>query len=146
MPQVHTFSLFTDLSDDTRIPIQYLGGSNSPAPRQFELSTLLTWIEANLTLPASPVTVESATINSGTTSIAVAAGKLVAKVIVVGSASGTFDMGTSGSGNEILDNENYDTNGAVYAIDQYFHTSGALHFSGYGSDTLTVKLVLINLL
>lgn len=142
MAQVHTFALESTLYSDTRLPLQFLGGSRSPAPRQVELSTLLAWIEANMA-NTSPMTVSTSTINGAATSIAVASGKLVSKIIVIGSTSGTFSVGTSAGGTQILNAESFDTDGAVFALDRYFHTGGTLHFSGYGAATLTVKLILI---
>lgn len=142
MAQVHTFALESTLYSDTRLPLQFLGGSRSPAPRQVELSTLLAWIEANMA-NTSPMSVTTTTINGATTSIAVGSGKMVSKIIVIGSTSGTFSVGTSAGGTQILDGETFDTDGAVYTLDRYFHTGGTLHFSGYGAATLTVKLILI---
>lgn len=89
------------------------------------------------------MSVSSTTINSATTSIAVGFGKLISKIIVIGSTSGTFSVGTSAGGTQILNAESFDTDGAVFALDRYFHTGGTLHFSGYGAATLTVKLILI---
>jgi hypothetical protein len=144
MAQVHTFALESTLYSDTRLPLQYLGGSRSPAPRQVELSTLLAWIQANMG-NTSPMSVSSNSIDGSTTSIAVASGKMVSKIVVIGSTSGTFSLGTSAGGTQILDGETFDTDGAVYTLDRYFHTGGTLHFSGYGAATLTVKLILIAL-
>lgn len=144
MAQVHTFSLITDLYDDTRLPLQYLGNGQPAAARQVELAVLLAWIEANITLASNAFSVQTATVsNNGT--VAVSAGRMVAKVIVIGSAPGTFNLGTSASGTEIMEGGTFDTDGAVYAIDNYFHSGGTLHFSGGFAGSLTVKLVLINL-
>lgn len=142
MAQVHTFSLITNLYNDTRLPLQYLGGGNPAAARQVELSVLLDWIETNLT--ASPFSVQSeSVVNNGT--VAVAAGRMVAKIVVIGSGSGTFNLGTTASGTEIMEGATFDTDGAVYALDNYFHSGGTLHFSGGFSGSITVKLILINL-
>lgn len=142
MAQVHTFSLITEVYEDTRLPLQYPGNGQPPAPRQVELTVLLAWIEANMT--QSPFSVQSASVaNDGT--VAVSAGRLVAKVVVIGGSSGTFNLGTTASGTEILEGESFDTDGAVYVIDRYFNFGGTLHFSGGFAGSLTVKLVLINL-
>jgi hypothetical protein len=127
MAQVHTFSLITQLYEDTRLPLQFLGGGNTPAARQVELSTLLAWIESNITVPSA------------------FAVKLISKIVIIGSASGTVSVGTSSGGTQILEAESYDTDGAVFAVDKYFHNSGTLYFSGFGAHTLTVKLIQIQL-
>ncbi len=142
MAQVHTFSLITELYDDTRFPLQYLGNGQPAAARQVELSVLLAWIEENIT--PSPFSVQSASVaNDGT--VAVSAGRMVEKIVVIGGGSGTFNLGTTASGTEILEAESFDTDGAVYSIDRYFHSGGTLHFSGGFAGSLTVKLVLVNL-
>lgn len=46
--KVHTFTLQNELHDDTRIPFQYRGNAQSPAPRAFEVSYLLSYIASNL--------------------------------------------------------------------------------------------------
>jgi hypothetical protein len=69
----------------------------------------------------------------------------VEKIVVIGGASGTFNLGTSASGTEIMEGATFDTDGAVYALDNYFHSGGTLHFSGGFAGSLTVKLILINL-
>ena len=142
MSQVHNFPLTTNLYDDTRLPFQYPGNGGAPAALQVELSVLLAWIESNMT--PSAFSVQSATVaNNGT--VAVSAGRLVAKVVVIGGSSGTFNLGTTASGTEILEGETFDTDGAVYVIDRYFNSGGTLHFSGGFAGSLTVKVVLVNL-
>lgn len=142
MPKVHLFPLTTDLYDDTRLPLQYLGGGEPAEASQVELSVLLAWIEANMT--ASPFSVQSATVSDGGT-VAVSAGRLVAKIVVIGGSSGTFNLGTTASGTEIMEAATFDTDGAVYALDNYFHSGGTLHFSGGFAGSLTVKLIVVNL-
>ncbi len=137
MAQVHNFSLITQLYSDTRLPLQHLGNGQPAAARQFTLATLLAWLQANLTLPDMGVT--TVTITTGAPSTAIAAGKLVEKIVVIGSSGGTFNLGTSSGGTQILDGENYDTAGQVYAFDKYFGSAGSLFFSGF-SGTLTVKI------
>lgn len=142
MSLVHTFPLVTEVYSDTRLPLQYPGNGGAPAAKQVELSLLLEWVEENIT--ASPFSVQSATVaNNGT--VAVAAGRMVAKIVVIGGASGTFNLGTTASGTEIMESATFDTDGAVYALDNYFNSGGTLHFSGGFAGSLTVKLVLINL-
>lgn len=143
MPKVDLFTVENDLYSDTRVPFQYLGNSQPPAARAFELSALLDWIEANISLPSNAFSVQTATVsNDGT--VAVSAGRMVAKIVVIGGSSGTFNLGTSASGTEIMEGASFDTDGAVYALDNYFHSGGTLHFSGGFAGSLTVKLVLIN--
>ena len=142
MPKVHLFPTISSLEPGFRIPLQYLGTSETPAASAVADTVLLAWILANL--PTHPMSVQSATVaNDGT--VAVASGRMVEKVIVIGGASGTFNLGTSASGTEILEGETFDTDGAVYALDRYFHSGGTLHFNGGFAGSLTVKLILINL-
>lgn len=145
--KVNTFPLITELYDDTRVPLQYPGNGAAAAAKQFELSVLLAWLQANLDFGASsgPVSVSTTTVETDHPSIAVSAGRMIAKVIVTGDGSGTFDLGTSSGGNQILDGESFSTTAAVFAIDKYFPSGGTLYFSGFSTAILTVKLVIINL-
>lgn len=137
MSLVHNFSLLSEVYADTRLPLQYPGNGAAAAPRQITLVTLLAWLQANLDLPDSGVS--EATVTTGAPSVAIAAGRLVEKIVVVGSTSGTFNLGTSAGGTQILEAENYDGGGHVYAFDKYFLSAGSLFFSGF-SGTLTVKI------
>jgi len=142
MPKVHLFPTIDELLPGWRMPLQYIGTGEPAAAKAAPDTVVLTWILANL--PTNPISVQSASVsNNGT--VAVSAGRMVAKVIVVGGASGNFNLGTTASGTEILEGESFDTDGAVYALDRYFHSGGTLHFSGGFAGSLTVKLVLINL-
>lgn len=142
MSKVHTFPTIAELLPGFRLPLQYIGTGEPPAASQVPDTVLLAWILANI--PSSALTVQAATVaNNGT--VAVAAGRLVSKVVVVGGASGTFNLGTTASGTEIMEEATFDTDGAVYALDNYFHSGGTLHFSGGFAGSLSVKLVLINL-
>lgn len=136
MAQVHTFPLTTNLFPDTRLPFQFPGNGGSPAAKQVELSVLLAWIETNMAVPSG---VQTATITSGSSSAAVSSGKLVEKIVVIGTGAGTFNLGTTVGGSDILAGESYDTGGVVYVFDKYFNAAGALHFSGF-TGTLTVKI------
>lgn len=135
--QVHTFPLVTTLYADTRFPLQHLGNGEPPEASQVELSVLLAWMQSNLTLP--DMGVSTATVTVGVPSVSIAAGKLVEKIVVIGSSGGTFSLGTTVGGSQILSGENYDTGGVVYAFDKYFAASGSLFFSGF-TGTLTVKI------
>ncbi len=137
MAKVDTFTLQTTLYSDTRIPFQFRGNGLPAAPRGVELSVLLAWIEANISINgADPV---SASITTGAPSVAIPAGKLLEKFVVIGAASGTFSLGTTVSGTDLFESEPYDTNGAVFVIEKYFKTAGNIYFSGF-TGTLTVKL------
>lgn len=137
MAKVDTFTLQNTLYSDTRIPFQFRGNGQSAAARAMTLATLLAWIEANISISGSdPVT---ATITSGAPSAAIPAGKLLEKIVVIGSGSGAFALGTTVAGNDLFDSEPYDTNGSVFILEKYYLTSGNIYFSGF-SGTLTVKL------
>lgn len=142
MPKVHLFPTIPSLSAGFRIPLQYLGTSETPAASAVADTVLLAWILANL--PANPISVQSATVSNGGT-VAVAAGRQVLEMLVIGGSSGTFNLGTSASGTEVMEGAAFDTDGAVHGIGNYFHSGGTLHFSGGFAGSLTVKLVLINL-
>ncbi len=142
MPKVHLFPTISELLPGWRMPLQYVGTGEPAAAVAAPDDVILAWILANL--PTNPISVQTATVsNDGT--VAVSAGRMVAKIVVIGGSSGTFNLGTTASGTEIMEGATFDTDGAVYALDAYFHSSGTLHFSGGFSGSLTVKLVLINL-
>ena len=132
--RVDLFSLKTVLHPDTRIPGQYPGNGDAAVPFAFELAALMDFINANIQVGPTVYNVPI-----GTPSVAVAAGKLIEKIVVIGTTTGTFKLGTTPGGTEILDGESFDTDGAVFAFDQYFHTAGSLYFSGF-TGTLTVKI------
>jgi len=137
MAKVDTFTLQNTLYSDTRIPFQYRGNGQSAAARAMTLDTLLAWIEANISISGSdPV---AATITSGAPSVAIPAGKLLEKIVVVGSGSGTVSIGTSSGGNDLFNSEPYDSNGSVFILEKYFKNAGTIYFSAF-SGTLTVKI------
>lgn len=139
MAKVDTFALQTTLYSDTRIPFQFRGNGLPAAPRGVELSVLLAWIEANISINgADPIT---ATITSGAPSIAISAGKLLEKFVIIGTATGTFSLGSTSGANDILAGEAYDTNGLVFILEKYYKNAGTIYFSGF-TGTLTVKLYL----
>ncbi len=144
MSKVHTFPLITEIFADTRIPLQYLGGGNGNAPRQFELSVFLAWIEGNITIPDGPVSISSATINGGSNSMAIPAGRILSKVVVVSSGHDEFALGTTNGGSELLEDGQSSSSGEVYVLERYFGSSGTIYFTGMAGN-LNVKLVLINL-
>lgn len=142
MPKVHLFPTISDLSEGFRLPLQYLGTSETPAARAVPDTVLLSWILANI--PAVPISVSSQSVADGGT-IGVNAGRMVAALVVIGNPSGTFNVGTSTGATDILGGEAFDSDGAAYVLFKYFNSSGTLHFSGGFLTPLTVKLVLINL-
>lgn len=133
MGKVHLFPTKTVIYTDTKIAGQTPGNGDAATPFQIEMATVLQFIEDNIELK------QTAMVTTGAPSVAVAAGRLVEKIVVIGSGSGTFKLGTTSGGTEILDGESYSTTPAVFAFDQYFASAGALHFSGF-SGTLTVKI------
>lgn len=142
MGKVHLFPTIPGLLPGFRLPLQYIGDGEDPVASQVEDTVLLAWVEANMT--PSKISVQTATV-SDDGSVAVAANRLVSKVVVIGSAPGTFDLGTTIGGTQILEGESFDTDGAVYVIERFFASSGSLYFGGGFSGSITVKLVLINL-
>ena len=144
MSKVHTFPLVSEVFDDTRLPLQYPGNGASPAPKQMELALLLTWIEANITFPAQIVSVQSVSVTTGSPNISVSANRLVLGLLVTGSGSGSFNLGTAPGGSDILAGESYSTTPAFFFVSRFYGSSGSLCFDGF-SGTLTVKLILINL-
>lgn len=144
MSKVHTFPLISEAYSDTRLPLQYPGNGAAAAPKQMELSLLLSWIEANITLPTNPISVQSVSVTTGSPNISVSAGRLVLGFAITGGGSGTFNVGTAPGGSDILGGEAYDNTGLFYFVPRFYPSSGSLCFDGF-SGTLTVKLILINL-
>jgi hypothetical protein len=133
--KVNEFEIETVLYTDTKVPIQYRGGGRTAAPKQFNLSLLLAWIQANLL----PTGVSTSTVTAGATGLGLTAGKLLEKMVVYGSTTGTFSVGTTIGGTDILNGEAFDTNGLPYVVERFFKTGGTIFFSGFAG-TLTVKL------
>lgn len=144
MSKVHTYSLITELYSDTRIPLQFLGNSQSPAPRQFELSVLLEFLNSNITFPDGPLTVTSATITGASNSVVIPAGRMLSKIVVISAGHDDFDLGTTDGGTEVIEAGVSSSSGEVYLIDTYFGSGGTVYFTGMAG-TLTVKVILINL-
>ena len=96
MAQVHTYTVLTELEDDFRIPIQYLGAALSPAPRAIPAPLLLEYLLVKLGIGAMPQAIAD-----GDT-ITIGAGVLI-NVIAVKAASGarTIQIGTSAGGDDI---------------------------------------------
>lgn len=98
MAKVHLFPLITELFSDTRIPLQYLGGSNSPAASQMTLATLLEWIEENISIQNST----SVAVSASTYSYAIPAGKWLVGIAAGSSSAQTFKCGLSAGTDELI--------------------------------------------
>jgi len=144
MSKVHTFPTVSELSPGFRIPFQYIGTGETPAARAIPDSLLLAWIEANITLPTSPFSVQSVSVTTGAPNISISAGRLVLGFAITGGGSGTFNVGTAPGGSDILAGEAYDSTGLFYFVPRFYPSSGSLCFDDF-SGTLSVKLILINL-
>ena len=100
MSKVHTFPTVSELFPGFRIPFQYIGTGETPATRAIPDSLLLAWIEANITLPTSPFSVQSVSVTIGAPNISISAGRLVLGFAITGGGSGTFNVGTAPGGAE----------------------------------------------
>jgi len=95
--------------------------------------------------PTFPLTqgnssVATFTVVSGDPAIQVGAKKLWEHMVIVGSGSGTVNVGSTAGGTEYWEGIAYDTTGSiVYSQPKYFHTASTIFFSGF-SGTLTVKM------
>jgi hypothetical protein len=138
MAQVHLFPLDNNLHADTRVPFQFRGGGQGAAARAFQLSALVSFMQDNLAIPN--VGPNEATVTLAAPNVIIGAGVLVEKIVVIGTTTGTFQLGTTPGSSNILDNSSeYTPNGTVFAFNQYFHAAGLLCFSGF-TGTLTVKI------
>lgn len=129
MPQVHTFSVITELFADTRLPLQYLGGGNSPAPRQVELSLLIDYLAEQLGAVTTPETIAS-----GDT-IAVTGGNLI-QCIAVESAVGsrTIKIGTTAGAEDILELTTIAAEtDFTFTLNRYTSVTLTMHFTLTGS-------------
>jgi hypothetical protein len=80
------------------------------------------------------------TITTGDPAIQIGAKKLWEHTVIIGSGSGTVNIGSTAGGTEYWSAIDYDTSGSiVYSQPKYFHTAGTIFFSGF-SGTLTIKL------
>lgn len=80
------------------------------------------------------------TITTGDPAIQIGAKKLWEHTVIIGSGSGTVNIGSTAGGTEYWGAIDYDTSGSiVYSQPKYFHTAGTIFFSGF-SGTLTIKL------
>lgn len=76
----------------------------------------------------------------GTDEIAVPAGRLVSQIVVTASSgTGSVTIGTTDGGNEIIENEPYNTSGRPFTIGWWFGSSATLYFSVF-TGTITVNV------
>lgn len=81
----------------------------------------------------------STTAASGsTTTVNIAAGTLVEKIVVIGSVSGTITISKNGT-TTLFDAESFTTAGSVFEPSEYFNSAGTLVFTGYAG-TPTFKI------
>lgn len=136
MARVHLFPLITDLYADTRLPLQFLGNSQSPSASQVELSVLLQWIEDNISLPFS----QSVSNSSATYTFAVPAGKWLIGIAVGSASAQTLDIGLSAGTDEIVQQGSVGAGGtSTFGALLYGGASGTnVYFSNLtGTTTLT---------
>lgn len=98
MSKVHLFPLITNVYSDTRLPLQYPGNSQPPAASQVAMSTLLTWIEANLNITNG----SSATIATSTYTFNIPAGKWLMAVAAESATAQTFKCGLTAGTDELI--------------------------------------------
>ena len=94
--KVHLFPLVSDLYEDTRLPLQYPGNGQQPAPKQVTLALLLTWIQARVGVKSQLVTV-----SGNTYAYTIQAGVWLVAYAIEGPTSFTFNVGNSAGGNDI---------------------------------------------
>lgn len=136
MAKVHLFPLVSSLFSDTRLPLQYLGGGNTPAARQVSLATLLTWMEANLPL----LTSTSVNVSASTYTYTLPAGKWLIAFAVSSSSDQEFNVGFSSGTDEYIQAGNVTGGGSEsFGAPIFGGAAGkTLYFSGLsGSTTLT---------
>lgn len=125
MSKVHTFPVITDLYSDTRIPLQYLGGGNSPAASQVSMLVLLEYIAEQLAVGTAPQTIAS-----GDT-IATVGGNLIQCISVEAqSGSRTIKIGTSAGADDVLELSTIPTDtDFTFTLNRYTSTTLTLHFT-----------------
>jgi len=95
--KVNLFPLVSALYSDTRLPLQYPGNGEQPAPKQVSLELLLSWLQANLGMGSSLVTVSGSTY-----AYTIPAGVWLIAFAVEGASTFTFNVGNSAGGSEII--------------------------------------------
>lgn len=129
------------MAQETRTQIKtYFQTGDVPTQTQFE-----NLIESALWYDDKVVGGEVKQISIGNGSVGqvtIAANSLVEKIIIIGTASGTVNIGTSSGGNDLYDAEPF-VNGSVVLsnLDLHYANSGTIYFSGHASN-ITVKVIL----
>lgn len=129
MARVDHFTTVSDLRPGFRIPYQYIGTSETPAPRAIPDSVLLAWIEDNIALPAPATAAE--TLSTGNT-VVIAAGTKIDSIAIEKPASGsrTVKIGTTPGGDEILEETTVDTSDDyTQTVNRYTSSGLTLHFT-----------------
>lgn len=76
----------------------------------------------------------------GTDEISVPAGRLISQIVVTAaSGSGSVSIGTTDGGNEVIENEPYNTSGRPFTVGWWFSSAATLYFSVF-TGTITVKI------
>ncbi len=76
----------------------------------------------------------------GTEEISVPAGRLISQIVVIASSgTGNVTIGTTDGGNEILENEQYNSSGRPFTMGWWFPSASTLYFSVF-TGTITVKI------
>jgi len=109
---------------DTIAHIVYLGNADATANPTYSITTSpvpVVWDGSKwvLTLPAAMTAV-----------VQMPAGSLLEKICVTGDSAGTFNLGTTALGTQILAGEQYTTDGYVYVVERKFNAPTNLYFSG----------------
>lgn len=125
MSKVHTFPVVTSLFSDTRFPLQYLGGGNSPAASQVEMAVLLEYIAEQLAVGTAAQVVAS-----GDT-IATVGGNLIQCIAIEAqSGSRTIKIGTTAGAEDVLELSTIPTDtDFTFTLNRYTSSTLTLHFT-----------------
>jgi hypothetical protein len=136
MAKVHLFPLISSLFADTRLPLQFPGNAQAPAASQVTLTTLLAWIQANLTNNVA------ATVSSATHSINIPAGRWLVGIAVSSATAQAFKCGLSAGTDELVYEGIVDAGDvSTFSALLYGGTSGkTIHFSALAG-TVTITLL-----
>lgn len=137
MTKVHLFPTISTVHADTKLAGQTPGSSAAPAAFQVTLSTILTWMQNNLTQPTTAV---QSVAPNGT--ISVPAGVLVDWIVIVSNGSArTVNIGTTAAGTDVADTEAIGATEDL-RLQRGLHSGSSpvvLHFSGF-TGLLNVKI------
>lgn len=125
--KVHQFPLVSDLYADTRLPLQFPGNGQQPAPKQVTLALLLSWIQARVGVKSRLVTVAGSTY-----AYSIPSGVWLVAYAIEGPTSFVFNVGNAPGGNDITF-EGVHTGGSAdsFPLSLYGGDSGkTIYFSG----------------